>query len=858
MYGVVTKYVLKPKLSLARASSAPHPSRALSSRSFDAFTPRELLRPHAPDQHYGSVLDERGSSHGPVVPVEIHIPASQRTDLRRTRSEFPQSKATLFAYQREDELEKGQQTEPEENKYQPAAADESTPMLGFISVTPSKDFFPILLTMVACLGSFAFGFHIGFSSPFEDAVQQTSKLSKQQCDLMFSLISIGAIAGALSSGPFSASFGRRTSIVGSTLPYVLGALLMVWAGHDFVFLSAGRLLIGVGVGSSSVLVPLYVAEIAPPALRGSLGSASSFFMSAGLVLVNAAGLPAVSNPQLWQLVLLVSLIPIVLMSIVMQFYAVETPRYLMSVEDVEGAKAALRRLRGPDWDVEGEINEMMDTEEVGLGSVKHSKAALRRWAEQYGKYFEPDAMLPRSGSWQSNGYQTEEEEEVQQLDDEQEEVESLEDEQNHKEADMVDTAIDKAIGENTQSASKRQSRGPTQLRTVASSPTLKSSLAKSKRSSSANATTDINTSPTSASSVDNAITAMSPAGSITLPEAPRDKKSVRVTLPGNTYPEPAELDSVSASHKVPQLQKPPTAANKSTGRIPTMLNAAHSMNSSAHNLLARARSVARRAFPSAPVLPIAPGGEVEETTGWAIYLQRKHLVPLLLGISLQCLQQWSGINAFMFHLKSMLTDKGDAAAEQQPTHEQNEANSRSALYGAIGVSSLQLVMGGLAMVMMEKAGRRVWLLASSFGMSISAVLLSYAYFSAASNNLRILLVMMYVASFAVGMGPMPWLVCSEIFPAAIRSSAVSMATTANWANAFLVTASYPLLEEALGVWGVYAMYAAVIVAGMLYVALCLPETAGKSLEEIEDMFDTAAEKDGERANEKAGGQNGKW
>ena len=850
MYGVVTKYVLKPKLSLARASSAPHPTY---SHSFDAYTPRELLRPHAPDQHYGSVLDERGSSQGVVVPVETHIPTSQRPDLRRTRSEFPQSKATLFAYQREDELEKGQQRAAEESKRHQSNADEATPMLGFLSATPSNDFFPILLTMVACLGSFAFGFHIGFSSPFEDAVQQTSRLNRQQCDLMFSLISIGAIAGALSSGPLSASFGRRTSMVASSLPYVLGALLMVWAGHDLVFLCAGRLLIGVGVGSSSVLVPLYVAEIAPPARRGSLGSASSFFMSAGLVLVNAAGLPAVTDPQVWKFVLLVSLVPTVLMSVVMQPYAVETTRYLMSVDDIDGAKAALRRLRGDAWDVDGEINEMMDTEEVGLGSVKQSKEALKRWAEQYGKYFEPDAMMPRSNSWQSpNGYQTEDEEDAQQLDDEEEEeeeVETLEAEQDDRDADRVEAAADAKAAASVEQPSK-----PAQLRTVASSPTLKSSLAKSKRSFSANSTADVNnTSPNSAHSTDGNSATLPPAGLITLPEAPRDKKSVRVTLPGNKYPEPTEPDS-STSHNPrnpPHLNIPHSARRTGPNRSPTLQPAAPSLNSSAHNLLARARSVARRAFPSAPVLPSAPASE--ETTGWAVYFQRRHLVPLLLGISLQCLQQWSGINAFMFHLKSMLTNKGDGPEVQEASQEQDDANARTALYGAIGVSTLQLVMGGLAMVMMEKAGRRVWLLASSLGMSVSAVLLSYAYYSGASNNLRILLVMTYVASFATGMGPMPWLVCSEIFPALIRSSAVSMATTANWANAFLVTASYPLLEQALGDWGVYAMYAAIIVAGMLYVALCLPETAGKSLEEIEDMFDSNADKERERTNGKLGG-----
>ena len=825
MYGVVTKYVLKPKASITRVASAPHLHHQRSSHeSFNAFTPRNHPRPHAPDQHYGATLDERRSSEGPVIPVESRMGAAPQVDLRRTVSELPMSKHTVFAYKPQPQQSRG--AGDEEKGWD--GADEGTPMLGFLSAEPSNDFLPTLLTVVACLGSLCFGFHIGFSSPFEDAVLATSQLSKGQLDIMFSLISLGAVVGALTSGPFSASYGRRSAIVFSCLPYTLGSLLMVWAHHDLVFLSLGRLLIGVGVGSSSVLVPLYVAEIAPPAKRGSLGSASSFFMAAGLVLVNAAGIPAVSEPELWKVVLLAALAPIALMAVVMQLYGCETPRFLMSVQRTEDAKQALRRLRGPKWDVEGEINEMMDTEEVGLGSVAHSKEALRAWKEQYMKYFQPEASVERSVDQedleQDFGYQTGDEEEAGQL-------------------NAVYVKSEEIPTPPIIPTSLPTSSSATALHTVASSPTLKSSLAKPKRAISDSSAPSVSGYPPAD---------LLTSDSFNLTEA---KKSVRVTLPGHASPEPISSlsSSPSTDHSGEDGGDNGDLSNHHSN--PPFLGAAKKLGVSAQNLLMRARSVARRAFPSQPVLPPSsfsppgsPGSTVDKRS-WGVYFQRSHFVPLLLGVSLQVLQQWSGINAFMFHLKAMLQDKsgGDAAPSADDGHadEQSrramEASAVHALYGAIGVSALQLAMGGCAMLLMERAGRRTWLLVSSLGMSIAAVLLAYACYAAAENNIKILLVMSYIASFAIGMGPMPWLVCSEIFPSAIRSSAVSIATTANWLNAFLVTASYPLLERTLTETGVYLLYAVVITGGMIYVSCCLPETGGRSLDEIEEMFDSDAQ-----------------
>jgi len=150
-------------------------------------------------------------------------------------------------------------------------------------------------------------------------------------------------------------------------------------------------------------------------------------------------------------------------------------------------------------------------------------------------------------------------------------------------------------------------------------------------------------------------------------------------------------------------------------------------------------------------------------------------------------------------------------------------------------------MAAVCMLLMEKFGRRFWLLLSCFGMSIAAFGLAYAYYIETANTIKIVLVMAYVASFAIGAGPLPWLICSEIFPSAIRSSAVSLATTVNWTSAFIVTATYPFLEGLLTAAGVYCLYSSIIAVGFFFVLFILPETGGKSLEEIEDMFDKDAE-----------------
>lgn len=90
--------------------------------------------------------------------------------------------------------------------------------------------------------------------------------------------------------------------------------------------------------------------------------------------------------------------------------------------------------------------------------------------------------------------------------------------------------------------------------------------------------------------------------------------------------------------------------------------------------------------------------------------------------------------------------------------------------------------------------------------------------------------------FTVGVGPLSWIICSEIFPANIRSLAVSVATVFNWACSFAVTLSFNMIIQALGQHGLFLLYAAVCTMGAFFVSFLVPETRGLSLEEIQQMW----------------------
>ena len=191
---------------------------------------------------------------------------------------------------------------------------------------------------------------------------------------------------------------------------------------------------------------------------------------------------------------------------------------------------------------------------------------------------------------------------------------------------------------------------------------------------------------------------------------------------------------------------------------------------------------------------------------------------LLVGIALAALQQWTGINILFNY-----------AAEVY----------RSAGYGADDIflnivitGAINLVFTVLAMVLVDRLGRRVLMLGGCVGIGVSHLLCAWAYHAQWRGPAVLLLTLSAIACYALTLAPVTWVLIAEIFPPRIRSHGVSVAVSALWIASFLLTYSFPLLNQLEGTAGVFLTYGVICLLGLALVAFCVPETKGRTLEQI--------------------------
>jgi len=218
------------------------------------------------------------------------------------------------------------------------------------------------------------------------------------------------------------------------------------------------------------------------------------------------------------------------------------------------------------------------------------------------------------------------------------------------------------------------------------------------------------------------------------------------------------------------------------------------------------------------------GGQVKSSSVLYLLRQPPAYRPLILGILLVMIQQWSGVNAFMFYTSQLFAKAGDTAT------------TYVTLQGSIAVNSVGIVFTLLAIFLMRKAGRRFFMMLSTIGMTFSCGIMGYIYQQDGSEGAKIALVCLYLAFFSMGAGPIVWLVLSEIFPASVRGPALSICVVTNWASAFGVTWAFRPMKEAFTPEGTFWFYGVIMFVGTLYVYFKMPETKDKTLEEIEKMF----------------------
>jgi sugar porter (SP) family MFS transporter len=212
----------------------------------------------------------------------------------------------------------------------------------------------------------------------------------------------------------------------------------------------------------------------------------------------------------------------------------------------------------------------------------------------------------------------------------------------------------------------------------------------------------------------------------------------------------------------------------------------------------------------------------EETGSLRELLEPRLRRPLLIALFLSVFQQVTGINTVIYYGSLIFK-------------EQVGGQSDSAAIGAnVIIGSVNFACTLVALWVIDRVGRRGLMMAASGGMTVSLVLLGLLFLVSPPPALLILVVIvLYVGSFGVGLGPGVWVVMSELFPTRIRGRAMSIATLALWLACILVTATFLSLVEAVGSAGAFWMYALLSAVNFVFMWRVLPETKGRSLEEIE-------------------------
>lgn len=213
----------------------------------------------------------------------------------------------------------------------------------------------------------------------------------------------------------------------------------------------------------------------------------------------------------------------------------------------------------------------------------------------------------------------------------------------------------------------------------------------------------------------------------------------------------------------------------------------------------------------------------EKQPAWWQLFGNTYRPVLWLGILIAVFQQVTGINAILYYAPVIFKETG--------------LSSSSSLLQTIGVGVVNVVSTFIAIGLVDKVGRKKFLLAGSIAMGISLVVVAlcfqYRYFD---NYIVLIFMLLYVGAFGCTLGAVTWVYLSEIFPNRIRGLALSIATLALWLADFIVTYTFPVMTKHLGTSVTLFSYAALCAVAFVYMLANVKETKGRSLEEIETLF----------------------
>ncbi|KAD5960896.1 hypothetical protein E3N88_12368 [Mikania micrantha] len=242
---------------------------------------------------------------------------------------------------------------------------------------------------VASLGAILFGYHLGVVNGALEYLAKDLGIAENAVlqGWIVSTLLAGATVGSFTGGSLADQFGRTKTFLLDAIPLTVGAFLCATATNVQTMI-IGRLLAGIGIGISSAIVPLYISEISPTEIRGTLGSINQLFICIGILAALVAGLPLASNPLWWRTMFAISAIPSVLLALGMTI-SPESPRWLVQQKKIDQAEKAIKTLYG-----DGKVVEVMaDLSASGQGSEEQDAGWFDLFSSRYFKVVSVGAAL---------------------------------------------------------------------------------------------------------------------------------------------------------------------------------------------------------------------------------------------------------------------------------------------------------------------------------------------------------------------------------------------------------------------------------------------------------------------------------
>ncbi|KAK4428300.1 Monosaccharide-sensing protein 2 [Sesamum alatum] len=727
-----------------------------------------------------------------------------------------------------------------------------------------------LVAIAATIGNFLQGWDNATIAGAVVYIKKELQLGAGVEGLIVAMSLIGATLITTCSGTISDWIGRRPMLILSSMFYFLSGLIMLWSPNVYILLLA-RLLDGFGIGLAVTLVPLYISETAPSEIRGLLNTLPQFTGSGGMFLAYCMifGMSLQPSPS-WRLMLGVLSIPSLLYFALTVLYLPESPRWLVSKGKMLEAKRVLQQLRGRE-DVSGEMALLV--EGLAVGGETSLEEYIIGPADELGEDQEPTVdkdhiklygpeeglswvakpvtgqsrlsltsrqgsmanqnmplmdplvtlfgsvheKLPETGSMRSmlfpnfgSMFSTAEPN----IKNEEWDEESLQREgdgyaSDAGDADSDDNLQSPLISRQNTSMEKEmghpQSHG-TVLNMRRHSTLVQGNAGEAAAGSGIGGGWQLAWKWSEREGEDGKIEGGFKRIYLHQETAPLgSRRGSLVSIPGGDAPIDGDYIQAAALVSQPALYAKELMDQHAVG--PAMVH------------------------------PAETAGKVQIL---AALLEPGVKRALIVGIGIQILQQFSGINGVLYYTPQILQQAG---VDVLLSNLGIGSDSSSFLISAF-TNFLMLPSIAVAMRFMDVSGRRSLLLTTIPVLIISLVALVigniFNFGTVAHAVISTICVVIYFCTFVMGYGPIPNILCSEIFPTRVRGICIAICALVFWICDVIVTYTLPVMLSSIGLAGVFGIYAVVCVVSWIFIFLRVPETKGMPLEVITEFFAVGA------------------